>query len=252
MLRLRGTRSDRSRAPRLTRPVTFVVKTTVLAGLIAPLLALALVASVSAVFEEQTAGAGGTSLIGTFAIAPGKCSSSGQPPTGSYFRLIFPGGSVSTGRFFVNANSRCADRSYTLLVPGSQRGLVTGSYQPPPIPQFGRRGSARANSIVRPVSFTGVNLSLSTSAIDPQTRRPVPVPKILDESGLLSGQVEAISVAWNNQHINQGSPKPGGRRPGTTTAIGGTYNADTGGYEMTWTSQIVGGSFNGFVGYWHL
>jgi hypothetical protein len=97
-----------------------------------------------------------------------------------------------------------------------------------------------------------VNLSLSTSAVDPQTRRLVPVPKILDESGLLSGQVEAISVAWNNQHINQGSPKPGGHRPGTTTAISGTYNADTGSYQMTWTSQIVGGSFNGFVGYWHL
>lgn len=236
----------------LVRSVTTRDKTTVPAGLIAPLLALALIACVSAVFQEQTAGANSTSLVGTFAIAPGKCSSSDEPPTGSYFRLIFPGGSVSGGRFFLNANSGCGDRSYTLLRPGSQRGLVTGSYQPPPIPQFGRRGSARANSIVRPVSFTGVNLSLSTSAIDPQTRRPVPVPKIFDDSGTLSGQVEAISVAWNNQHINQGSPKPGGLRPGTTTAIAGTYNADTGSYEMTWTSQIVGGSFNGFVGYWHL
>jgi hypothetical protein len=227
-------------------------KAPVVAGITALLLILGLMASVSFVLVEQAAAASGAPLIGTFGITPGKCSSSSQTPTGSYFRLIFPGGSTSSGKFFLNANSLCADRSYTLLRPGSQRGLVTGSYQPAPSPQFDQRGSARANSIVRPVSFTGVNLSLSTSAIDPQTRRPVPVPNIIDRSGLLSGQIEALSVAWDKQHFNQGSPKPGGSRPGTTEAITGTYTPDTGGYEMTWTSQIVGGSFNGFVGYWHL
>jgi hypothetical protein len=222
---------------------------TVLGGVFALLLALGL----AWIAPGQRAGAAaGTSLVGTFRVAPGRCSPSGQSPSGSYFRLIFPGGSVSAGKFFVNASSLCADKSYTLLRPGSQLGLITGAYQPGPLHPFGVTGSSRANSIVRPVSFTGVNLSLSTSAIDPQTKRRVPVPEILNEGGKLGGQVEALSAQWDRQYINQGSPKPGGSRPGATVPVAGTYNAGTNAYELTWSSQIVGGRFNGFTGYWHL
>jgi len=32
----------------------------------------------------------------------------------------------------------------------------------------------------------------------------------------------------------------------------GTYNAKSRAFVITWTSQIVGGPFNGFTGSWHL
>ena len=32
----------------------------------------------------------------------------------------------------------------------------------------------------------------------------------------------------------------------------GTYNAKTHAYVLNWTSQVVGGPFNGFTGDWHL
>jgi hypothetical protein len=66
------------------------------------------------------------------------------------------------------------------------------------------------------------------------------------------GQVEAFSAAWDKIFFNQGSPKPGGRDPGLTTGFIGRYNAHTHAFTMSWTSQIVGGRFSGFAGYWHL
>jgi hypothetical protein len=34
--------------------------------------------------------------------------------------------------------------------------------------------------------------------------------------------------------------------------VTGTYNAKTHGFVLSWTSQVVGGPFNGFTGDWHL
>ena len=68
----------------------------------------------------------------------------------------------------------------------------------------------------------------------------------------LSGQIESWSAAWNKQYFNQGSPKPDGTSPGLTAPVSGTYDAATGAYVLTWASQVVGGPFNGFTGYWHL
>ena len=36
--------------------------------------------------------------------------------------------------------------------------------------------------------------------------------------------------------------------PGLTSPITGTYNAKTRAFVLTWTSQVVGGPFNGFTG----
>jgi hypothetical protein len=192
-------------------------------------------------------------LVGTFALTAGTCNAKTQQVAGSYFRLVFPGGSGNRGPFFMNADSLCSDKTYTILAPGYLGGLVTGSYQPNPTPVFDRKGNARANSVVRPVSFTGINLSLSTNQIDPQTGHKVPPPSIgVGDRGALSGQLEAFSAAWNQIFINQGSPKPGRTRPGTTTAVRGTYNPKTRAFVMTWTSQVVKGRFNQFIGYWHL
>ena len=40
--------------------------------------------------------------------------------------------------------------------------------------------------------------------------------------------------------------------PGLTRPVSGTYNASTHDYVLAWTSQVSGGPFNGFTGYWHL
>jgi hypothetical protein len=215
------------------------------------LLALA-AASLSVIATSAPSGAssGKRALIGTFKLTPGSCT--GETVTGSYFRMIFPGGSVASGKFFENPDSACDDKSYTLAVPGTAGGLVTGAYQPNPTPAFSAQGGALADSIVRPQSFTAINFSIATDKVDPQTSTAVPAPSFTVAAGRISGQIEAWSASWNKLYFNQGSPKPGGGRPGLTTPVTGTYNAKTHAFLLTWTSQVLGGPFNGFAGEWHL
>jgi hypothetical protein len=59
-------------------------------------------------------------------------------------------------------------------------------------------------------------------------------------------------VTWNNQYFNQGSPKPDGSYPGNTRPATGTYDAGTGAFTLSWTSQVQGGPFDKFTGQWHL
>ena len=201
-----------------------------------------------------SAGAAGSkakALVGTFRLTAGSCS--GTTATGTYFRMIYPGGTVTGGKFFDNPDSTCtADFSYTPVTPGTAGGLVTGKYQPGPTPAFSSTGGALANSILQPQLFTAIDFGIATHATDPQTGLAVPAPVIKDKNGKLSGQVEAWSAAWNNLYFNQGSPKPNGTSPGLTQPVSGTYNAKTHAFVLTWASSVVGGPFNGFTGYWHL
>jgi hypothetical protein len=192
----------------------------------------------------------GKALVGTFKLDAGSCVS--YSVSGTYFRMIFPNGNVNSGRFFFNPDSLCSNKSYTLAVPGTAGGLVTGRYQPNPSPAFDSHGGALAHEIVQPQGFTAINFSIATNATDPQTGKAVPAPHIVDTNGRLSGQIEAWSAAWNKLYFNQGSPKPGGSHPGLTTPLRGTYNAKTHAFVITWASQVVGGPFNNFTGYWHL
>jgi hypothetical protein len=189
-------------------------------------------------------------LVGTFKLSPGACT--GETVNGSYFRMISPGGSVASGKFFENPDSACDDKSYTLAVPGIQGGLVTGHYQPNPTPAFSASGGALANGIVQPQSFAAIDFSIATNKLDPQTSHAVPAPSLGVSKGKISGQLEAWSASWNKLYFNQGSPKPGGARPGLTAPVTGTYNAKTHAFVLAWTSQVVGGPFNGFTGEWHL
>jgi hypothetical protein len=192
----------------------------------------------------------GKALVGTFKLSPGACS--GYNVTGTYFRMIFPNGSVANGKFFSNPDSLCSNNTYTLAIPGKEGGLVTGKYQPNPKPAFTSQGGALADEIVQPQSFTEINFSIATNKKDPQTGQSVPPPSIIDVDGKLSGQIEAWSAAWNKLYFNQGSPKPGGSHPGLTRPLSGTYDAATHAFVLSWTSEVVGGPFNGFTGYWHL
>jgi hypothetical protein len=185
-------------------------------------------------------------LVGTFTIAPGK--SHGKGATGSYFRMI-----TATGDYLSNASSGAANTSYTLLSPGTDKGLETGRYQPEPSPAFDKRGDALADRIIQPLSFESTKFSESTASVDPQTKAKAPAPLITLHGHKLTGNLAAFGASWNNQQFNQGSPKPSGTPyPGKTTKVTGTYNPSTHVYTLTWKSQIVGGPFNGFAGLWHL
>lgn len=200
--------------------------------------------------SSHDAASSGTALVGTFRLVAGKCGAGA--PTGTYFRMIQPGGTVAHGKFFSNPDSTCDDKSFTVERPGTDGGLVTGEFQPSSRKAFDARGNALADRIVTPGSFTAIKFAISTDSTDPQTGKKVSVPRIVAQGGRLSGQISAWSAAWNNLYFNQGSPKPDGSRPGLTTPVSGNYDAGTGAFVLTWTSQIVGGPFNGFSGYWHL
>ncbi len=197
-----------------------------------------------------TASATPSPLVGTFSISPGSCS--GGVATGTYLRMVLSGGSNAAGPYFSNSDSSCPDNTYTPLSPGSAGGLVTGTYQPEPTPAFDGQGNALADQITAPVAFEGVKFATATNAVDPQTGAHVAAPVIEADGTALSGNLESFAVSWNNQQFNQGSPKPGGATPGNTTPVTGTYNPANGSYTLQWSSQVVGGPFNGFSAFWRL
>lgn len=190
-------------------------------------------------------------LVGTFAIDAAVCTDA-TAITGSYFRMVQGGGTVADGPFVANADSPCADQTYSALEPGAV-GLVTGTFQPQPENPFDEGGNGVADSITAPTKFFSVNFALSSNEVDPASGATVTAPSIvLNADGTLSGDLSALSVAWNGQQFNQGAPKPDGSRPGLTTDLTGTYDAATGRFVIEWVSQIVGGPFDGFSGIWHL
>jgi len=198
----------------------------------------------------QPADATTTPLIGTFTITAGSCS--GGTASGTYVRMVLSGGTNAAGPYFSNSDSTCSDNTYTLLSPGSSGGLVTGSYQSQPSPAFDASGNSLSSAITEPVAFEGVNFSTATNAVDPQTGLHVPAPSIEANGTTLTGNLQSVGVSWNNQEFNQGSPKPDGSAPANTTPVSGTYDPSTGAYTLQWSSQIVGGPFNGFSGFWNL
>jgi hypothetical protein len=200
--------------------------------------------------QDAASASAGTPLVGTFKLSPGACF--GDAVTGTYFRMILAHGNVKTGPFFGDPDSGCPNKTFILATPGAGGGFATGKFQPNPKPAFNAQGGALADQIIQPQSFSGIDFSLATSPKDPQTGTSVPAPHIVDTKGKLSGQIEAWSVSWNKTYFNLGSPKPNGAYPGLTRPVTGTYNATTHAYVLTWTSQVTGGPFNGFTGYWHL
>ena len=189
-------------------------------------------------------------LVGTFGIDPGAFE--GAEATGSYFRMVQSGGTVADGPFVPNADSTASDQTYTLLEAGTDGGLVAGSFQPGPDPLFDADGNALADAIIAPVTFFGVDFSILTAETDAEGGGSVEAVSITDEDGTLSGQTTAVTAAYGGSEFNQGAPKPDGSTPGETTAVTGTYDPETGAYTLDWASQIVGGSFDGFTGVWHL
>ncbi|HEV7808430.1 MAG TPA: hypothetical protein VGO80_21670 [Solirubrobacteraceae bacterium] len=186
--------------------------------------------------------AGSKALNGTFRLKAG--SHSGGKPRGTYFRMILARGQG----YLKNPDSRSRDKTYTLGRPGRDLGLVTGRYQSHPSPAFASNGSARANRIIKPESFTSINFSVATPRKDPQSKKYVAAPSARVSGRRLTVSLPGYTAEWNKQYFNQGAPKPNGSGRAAT----GTFNAKTKHFVLTWTSKISGGPFNGFSGYWHL
>lgn len=246
--------------------------------------ALALAALILALTTLSGCGGGasastdGTKLVGLFRLAPGSFTKGKL--AGTWFRMVQIGGSVQNGPWMVNADSPADGGKATLLAPGSSGGLRTGGYQTQPKPAFAKNGDSRATAITKPTKFFGVRFSISTNAVDPQTKTPVAPPTVIDRGGRLTADMSSWAASWNNQNFNQGAPKPvdsnsakapgqqkatkvwdwasntwlDAQPPASTTGpkASGTYDAKTGHFTLEWSSLIVGGPFNRFIGVWHL
>ena len=197
-----------------------------------------------------TAQATGEALQGLFRLTAAACS--GAQVSGSYFRMIQPGGSAASGPFLQNNSSTCADKSYTDLAPGKDGGLSTATYQPQANPPFDAANGGVSDRITLPKEFFGAKFATATNQTDPQTNLATALPLVLhDGNGKLSGDLRAFAATYQGQHFNQGAPKPDGSMPGATTLPTGTYDAGTKKFAIEWTSTIVGGPFNNFTGKWH-
>ena len=180
--------------------------------------------------SSKSASSSGDALTGLFRLDAAKCD--GATPSGSWFRMVQPGGTTASGPFVSNPDSTCADNTTTPLTAGSDGGLKTGSFQA---------------ALIQPQMFFAVAFDVSTNQKDPQTGTSVTAPTITRAGNTLRGDLSAISVSWNQQNFNQGAPKPGAGGDGPT----GTYDEASHRYTLDWTSRIEGGPFNGFTGMWH-
>ena len=185
-------------------------------------------------------------LVGTFEITAGECADAGVT-AGSFFRMVQPGGTVEDGPFIDNGDSVCGDTTFTVLSPGTDGGLTTGTFQPAPDPAFDDAGNATSGTIIAPVPFFGLAFSAASDEVD-----GVSAPQITATDGVLSGDLSALAAYYGNEVFNQGAPKPGGENPGLTAGPTGTIDPGTGAFVLDWTSQIVGGAFDEFSGVWHL
>ena len=192
----------------------------------------------------------GVDLVGLLAVAPGACDASG--PSGSWFRMVQPNGTLADGPFVENGDSLCGDKTVTPLTPGTDGGLRVGQLQPQPEPPFDPAGNSLSGRIVVPQKWFAVAFGLATNGTDPQTGTSAEAPRITRDGDELTGELASLAASWNGQHFNQGSPKPGGERPGLTAGPTGTFDEDSGRYTLEWSSQIVGGPFSNFTGVWHL
>ena len=228
--------------------------------------------------KKDAASSAGRELIGLFRLTPGAVN--GTKISGTWFRMLQPGGTVNGGPYMVNGDSPADGGKATLLQPGTSGGLRTGGYQSQPVPAFDASNNSRADAITTPTKFFGVKFSISTNETDLQTKTKVAPPTIILKDGRLSADLSSWAASWNNQDFNQGAPKPvlstAAQAPGqkqaqrvwdwvsqkwleaapkSTVSGGGatgSYDAKTGAFVLEWTSHIDGGPFNGFTGLWHL
>jgi hypothetical protein len=185
---------------------------------------------------------------------------------GSYFKFGQP---QIVGNIFSSA--------YSLLSPGTDPGLAVGlnSYQPfvldpdTPHPQGWDNGqpgggSAGAGYGVTPVSggglgieafaFGSANVYIGTNPVSYQSGLSFPAPtgdisNCMNNVCTLSLELSSFEVEWNGTAFQQG-PRPNNTQPFVMAT--GTFDQSTNHYDVTWSSQILGGPFNNVTASWHL
>ncbi len=197
-------------------------------------------------------------ISGTLLVDSGACDDLGTV-SGSWFRMVEPGGNVVTGPFITNYDSICSDQTYSLLTNGSI-GLKSNVFQVHPNPAFDAATNGLAKEIFQPVQFYSVDFAVSTELIHPETGELLKPPRFFversqDESkpntGRLTANLSSLFIAWNGEFFEQGSPHPEGFIGATTTPFG-SINLESRRFTLQWTSQVVGGAFDGFIGEWQL
>lgn len=120
----------------------------------------------------------------------------------------------------------------TAITAGPASPIVAGTYQ----------GSNTAAGTLTNFLFFGTPVFTFTAASDPGIAGGGPAPSGTADAttGTIAMDMSSFFASWNGTDFSQG---------GQAT---GTYNGSTGDYSMNWSSTIVGGSFNGQTGYWHL
>lgn len=206
---------------------------------VAMIAALVLVGTSTATADVAAKEKKGTALVGLFKIDPTDCATA--KVSGSYFRLIYPGGTAEAGPFGEDADSRCADKTYTGVSPGTDGGLRTGAYQPAPDPPFDAAGNSLGGKILGPGKSHGATVVVSTNKRG-ASGTEYPAPKIVaSRRGELTGQVEA----WLTD-------TPGFQYENGPTAITGTYDKKSGAYTIEWTAVTKAGPGAGSTNLWHL
>lgn len=150
-----------------------------------------------------------SALKGLLALEPGKIE--GNKLSGTWFKMVQPGGNPQEGPFMPNANSPVPQGSATLLSPGTDGGLILGDYQGEPDPAFDEAtGYSLASRVTQPTKFFNIEFGISTNKIDPQTQRellaphghrlgrfdlggPVGVGGIVESAGVQPGGTQAES-----------------------------------------------------------
>ena len=138
-------------------------------------------------------GVDGVELIGLFRLTPGAVV--GGKTTGTWFRMLQPGGTAATGPYMQNANSPADGGNTTLLAPGTSGGLRTGGYQTQPVPAFDPTGNSLADAITAPTPFFDVRFSISTNKVDLQTKTEVAPPTVLLADGKLTADLSSWSAS---------------------------------------------------------
>jgi len=144
---------------------------------------------------------------------------------GSYIRMGTP-----SGGFFSNPYSKDANKTYTTFLSGGGGGIRTDVAQNAPSPAFDSHGNSLANSIITPTNFTGIRFGVITTL----------QPKFLLSGHRITGYLRHLYAQWNKQTFYQGS------------IVHGTYRRRSHHYTLTWHTEVHGGPFDGYTGYWHL
>lgn len=190
-------------------------------------------------------------MVGTFTIGSGTCSGSAAP-SGSWIQLGKGGAPIP------NPSSSCDGGDYTPLRQGTT-GLLTGTFEPDPVPTFDSSGNSLAGAIIAPTKFIGTDFGAATDPQDMQHAPhgpnvfPAPSAVLSASHTSFTADLSALNFTYNG---TPGGTCASGNGDGCY-AVGsphvlGTYDPVSHAYAMAWTATIVGGAFNGATATFHL